>query len=711
MQPDDPKDDVQTPTGPPPSVVELLNVVRISAAAIGLKPSHDSVLQAASTVVQGLPGPDDACFVARLTRTASDVGLSVSELRAPLRDAMASVSPRCPLLVRPAGGPAVTLTDYLGGRVKLRRTEHGDAEWVGEADLMRLLGAADANATIAWVVVEAQLPFAPTPHEDGHHGPEPIQRLYDLLRTEREDLFVLVAYAAFVGILSLATPIATQSLVNSVAFGTLLQPIAVLALLLFGTLGFTAVVNTLSYNVVEHLQRRMFVRVVADLVHRLPRVRVDAFDTNSAPELVNRFFDVLTLQKSLATLLLDGITLALTAAVGLTLLAVYHPLLLGFDVLLVILVSAVLFGLGRGAQVTAIEESKAKYAVASWIDQLARHPFAFKSAPELASQRADALAHKYLQARGDHFQRVFRQIGALNGLYALVTALLFGIGGWLVIERQLTLGQLIAAELVVGTILGTFAKFGKQLDAFYDLLAALDKLGHLVELPLERVGGETPPPSATPASIKVHGASYGFAGEPVVLADCALDVGAGQRVAIDGPSGSGKSVLLQLLAGVRTPTQGHVHLDGVDLRDLRLEAVRRDVALVSGIEPIDGTVHENVAMGRPGVTPSDVRRALADVGLLDEIADLPRGQQTHLAPGGAPLSYGQTARLMLARALAGRPRVLLIDEVLDGLGTDALHHTIPCLFSDERRVTVVLVSQNPELHARCDRVVTLKRAS
>ncbi len=678
---------------PPVIVRDLVFVLTLASGAGGRADDERVITGIVDRVLHPAPLAPADPFYARLLAAARLLGLEVTEVRASWSDAVTAVSPRSPLFQLTADGP-VAVVERRGHSTRVLRSD-GTATWV--ADTPDRLAA-----PLQWLVIERALTLQH--HHDDH--PTPVTRLYALLREEREDLLVLLAYAALVAILSLAIPVATQVLVNTVAFGTVLQPILVISVLLMAALGFTAVMNVLSFVVVEHLQRRTFVRVTADLVRRLPRIRIEALDGVNGPELVNRFFDVLTVQKSLASLLLDGVALVMSAVVGLALLAVYHPIFLGFDLLLVVLVTVVLVAFGRGAVGSAIEESKAKYDVASWIEELARHPLAFKVADELAARRGDDLAHTWLRARAGHFRRLLGQIAGLHALYALVTGLLFALGGWLVIRGQLTLGQLVAAELVVATVLGTFRKFAKQLDALYDLLAALDKLGYLLDLPLERMDGETPVVASGPVGVGLHDVRLALEEGPA-LDGVGIQLAPGDRVGITGRSGSGKTLLLHLMAGLRAPASGCVRWDGVDLRDLRLGAVRRDLALVGGIEIVDGTLLENVAMGRGAVGMVDVRRALVAVGLLDAVSALPQGLRTRLLPGGAPLTRGQQARLMLARAIAGSPRLLLVDDLLDALGPEDLAPALDALLGADRPATVVVVSRNAEVLGRTDRIHSL----
>ncbi|MCB9753023.1 MAG: hypothetical protein H6713_23965 [Myxococcales bacterium] len=316
-------------------------------------------------------------------------------------------------------------------------------------------------------------------------------RLRAFLGLERRELWVVVIYAIVLGGLTLATPIAAQALVNTVAFGAVLQPLVVLTILLLAGLGFAGALGVLEGYVVEVVQRRVFVRIADDFGRRLPSVRGDALDGRYGPELVNRFFDVLTIQKSLAVLLLDGMTLALQTGIGMILLGFYHPLLLAFDFVLIVLLALVL-ALGRGAVATGLHESSAKYKTAAWLEDLIRAPHLFRGAraQEYAARRTEALCRDYLSARKRHYRLLVRQIAGGYGLQITAMVTLLGVGGWLVIDRQLTLGQLVAAELVIAAIGASFVKLGNNLEKLYDLNVGVLKVASVVDLPTERRGGE-----------------------------------------------------------------------------------------------------------------------------------------------------------------------------------------------------------------------------
>jgi ABC-type bacteriocin/lantibiotic exporter with double-glycine peptidase domain len=463
--------------------------------------------------------------------------------------------------------------------------------------------------------------------------------------------------------------------------------------------------------VVEIIQRRLFARVAGDLAFRLPRIQHDAARGQYVPEVVNRFFDVVTVQKVAAQLLLDGLGLALNAIIGMAVLSFYHPWLLGFALFLLGAIAVAIFGLGRGAVASAVKESKHKYQMAAWLEDIARCPTAFRSdgGAEFALERGDRLIHDYLEARRKHFRVIMRQVLFALGLQALASTVLLGLGGWLVVSGELTLGQLVAAELIVTVIVGSFAKFGKYMESFYDLLASVDKLGVMFDLRMERQDGVLSSVRDKPAALELSSVQCSMpASATLGPVDCRIE--GGEHVAVCGPAGCGKSTLLDLIYGVRRCDSGHLTIDDIDPRDLRPDVLRGRVALARGVEIFHATIEENVHMHRDGITTSDVRSALAAVGILTSILRLPDGCSTMLASDGSPLSETQRRLVGLARAMVGRPGVLLVDGLLDTLSGRELDELLDQLTSADRPWTLVVATSREDIAERFEKRIDVAQA-
>lgn len=678
----------------------------------------------------------DANSLDRLARVGREIGLRVRPLKATPREVIKlTLKGRSVVGFEPESGRWLLLHGGRLGKASLvGPPSEGGTRLVGASKLARLIGAEGQDQLVVWAIIQ---PLAPAdgmrrldeglsnlhgsdhdachsrnPHD--HHQDvtyhEPLGRLAGFLRPDWGDIRVVVVFAAAVGVLTLATPLAVESLVMTVGFRMLLQQVVILSLLLFAFLSLGAAMFIVQKVVVEYLQRRFFVRMVADLSYRLPRVEIGALDRGIGQELANRFFDIMTVQKAFATLLVDGVSLVLTALLGLTVMAFYHPYLLGFDIVLVGAIVLFVLLLGRRGVTTAVHESIAKYRTAAWLEELARGPATFKfcGGPTLALERADDLAKEWLIARREHFRVVYRQVLFTAYLQVVASSALLGLGGWLVIQGQLTLGQLVASELIVATIVGSFAKIGKYAENYYDLLAAINKLGFLVDLPIEPRGDESHVGPARAARLTLLRVGYAYEGSPLAaIHNLTVEITPGERVALYGPSGSGKSTLIEILMKGRMPTSGQVELDGLDYRDFRTDSLRSQIGLARPGGIFHGTILDNVRVGRESIPLSEVRYILESVGLWDEVSSLPDGLDMWLTPGGAPLSEGQDRRLLLARAMVGGPRLLLIDDLLDGLDEHIRGRILDVVMDRAAPWTVVVATRDPEVLARCDRTIAL----
>lgn len=531
----------------------------------------------------------------------------------------------------------------------------------------------------------------------------PWRQYFRLLRPEAADLRTIVVYGAASAVLALAVPLAVDALISNIQFGTLLTPLIVLVSILLGCLVMQGLLGALQAFVAEVVERRIFVRVVSDLSWRLPRVDIRAFDKRYGPELVNRFFDTVTVQKSSSKLVLEVTNIVLTIGVGMTVLSFYHPLLLGFVILMLLAMAVLVFVLGIGGVRTAVDESSAKYEVAAWLQEMARHTTAFctQGGASFAKKRAETLADDYVSARRRHFRVLFRQIISAFGLQVLAATSVLALGGWLVIDQQLTTGQLVASELIVTAIVANLTKVGNMLQNWYDVCAASGKLGYLIDLPLERQNGDALTGSGG-VRVDLDGVCCGS------TQTYTLSVAAGERVALVGSTGGSASRLLDVLFGLREPTAGHVSVEGLDLRQLRLDQTRDDFALVHGTEIVEGTIQDNLAFGREHIGATQIRDALVDVGLWDEIMALPDGLETELSTRGRPLSTEQASRLMLARAIAGAPRLLLLDGALDRLPPNHRDALIEHLLDRKHDWTLMIVTTVAEVASACDRIIDLK---
>lgn len=490
------------------------------------------------------------------------------------------------------------------------------------------------------------------------------KQLKSLLAPEVPFYTTAIIYGVGVSVLTLGVPISVQSLVNTVAFGALYQPLFVLSLVLLAFLVLSGALNALQTYVIEVFQRHFYARTTSDIAQKLLNADANSFKKYNAEEIVNRYFDVMTVQKSMAGLLTGGVSIVLQTLVGLILLGFYHPYFLFFDLMLIMLLVLVWTLYYKKALSTAVIESKKKYKVASWLENIARTNLYLKSSKRKlqALKIADKKISGYLDARKNHFRQVFGQTIFLLGMYALMSAMVLGLGGYLVIIGELTLGQLVAAELIVTVILASFAKAGKHLESFYDLYAAIDKISFFYGLKEEQSEGD-----------KVEGPKdrYDLKFEHVKVINSNqnyfydLKFEEGGNYHIRSKFSSSKFVFLNLLKRLTSPTGGNIYLGGNDFRDFCPSSLRDEICVIDQANILQAPIMENLTFGLGDVAYTDIDKALklVDLSHIQNIFD--EGLQTILRPSGHPLWPSQLIRLEIAKSLIQMPKVLVLSEVFD----------------------------------------------
>jgi putative ABC transport system ATP-binding protein len=525
-----------------------------------------------------------------------------------------------------------------------------------------------------------------------------VLRIFRLLRGEGRDIAVIFTYALGVGLCSLAIPVGVQALVNSVAFGVVLQPLVVITSLVGGVLLLSGLLRILQLYVVEVLQRRLVVRLSLMLAQRIPHVEFQLFQRKFGPEYVLRFMEVFSAQKIVSTLLLDGMAVFFQVAVGLVLVSFYHPFFLAFAIILTIVVLVLILPLGLGGIRTGIRASDAKYEVMTWLQDLARLPIVFKSnrGDSFAIERADALVNDYLLWRSRHFRVLLRQIVSAIGLQVIASTLLLGLGGWLVIQGQLTLGQLVAAELIVSVVLGGVAKLGSYLEKLYELCASVSKIDALFDLPYEKFTGSFFKPGQEPAALDIINLSvqHDSAATPLFY-DVSLKVSAGEKIVIWGENASGKSTLADCIYRLAQHKTGRIEIDGHDVREIHPLELRSEVALVRGSDIFHGTIEENLTLtSRESVPYGRIREALETVGLLDEVFGVANGLRAVLKGPSGVLSRGQVERLMIARGILMSPRLMIIDGSLDGVDENKIAPLLEQLNGPKSTFTLIVLTHD-----------------
>lgn len=588
-----------------------------------------------------------------------------------------------------------------------------EEEWYSEKELLKLIGIKSNKDYTDWIIAEPTFPFSTNKEISKSYSSvtNALKQISHLIRMESKDVWIVFIYGIGIGILSLVVPVATSSLVNIVAFGVMIQPVIILTLLVVFFLGFAGAMQTIQIYVVEILQRRVFVRIATEFAVKFPKIRQDVLDKHHNPELVNRFFDTMTIQKSIHSLLVDGLSVVLTTVIGFVLISFYHPIFIVFSFIILFVGGYwVIYRLGKPAAENYIKISKEKYKVAAWLEEISRHSALFHSTfgSNFALDRADSLIRDYLYARKKYFFNYIRQIIGLVGIQALASAIVLGLGGYLVIHRQLTIGQLVAAELVIAKVLSDISKFGKQLDSFYSLIAAVDKINsvfNLPTIPVKTVEFEIP---EGPIQAQLSGIGYSLTNGHKIFSQFQLKIPAGKSIGVSSNTAYDAQILLDLLCGLREPSSGIVEYNHQNIHEVSKEQIHSVTFLVRGNEIFEGTILENIRVGREEIPLIEIRELLLDLGIWETIQSFPNGIHTPLLTFGHPFDTAQTTILSLARAIVGKPKLLLIDGNLDQLPPQFLSTSLKVLLQKNREWTLLVVSKSPSILSQMDQVLRLE---
>ncbi len=541
----------------------------------------------------------------------------------------------------------------------------------------------------------------------------PWQRLARLLRVDKREIGHIYLYALVGGAISLSVPLGVQAIINLISGGQVATSWGVLIAFVTIGVGFTGALQVMQLALAENIQQRLFARSALEFAYRLPRIKYEAAGGKYLPELVNRFFDTISVQKGLAKLLLDLPLALLQIVLCLILLAIYHPFFIVFGLLLLLLLALIFRFTGQRGLATSLEESSYKYKVAYWLEELGRSQDTFKMVgrTDLPIDRTDELVHGYVEARRKHFRVLIGQYSALVIFKVVVTLGLLALGGLLVMNEQMNLGQFVAAEIVILLLIGAVEKIILNIATVYDVLTALEKIGQVTDIELERSGGLSPLSVDSRKGIEVRATDLCYRSrwnERDVLSDIDLHLLPGEKVCLSGPNGSGKTTLVRILGGGKAPTAGSLQLDGHPVSSLDLDHVRSLIGdSLSGEDVFTGTVMENIAVGRAWIGEKEVIEACQVTGLMERLAMLPDGLLTKLDPQGARLPRSLVQRIVLARCIAGSPRMILMEDSLQDWEPRDREQLLGWLTDAARPWTLLIVSNDPGVQRKCARTLHL----
>jgi ABC-type bacteriocin/lantibiotic exporter with double-glycine peptidase domain len=540
----------------------------------------------------------------------------------------------------------------------------------------------------------------------------PWQRLIGLLNLEKRDIFQILYYAIFDGVVALSLPLGIQAIINLIQGAQISTSWVVLVIIVTIGVVFSGALQLMQLRIIETIQQRIFTRASFELSYRFPKIKMSELRNYYPPELANRFFDTLTIQKGLSKILIDVPTALLQIIFALVLLAFYHPFFIVFGVLLLLLIYIVFkFTAKRGLQ-TSLEESKIKYKVAHWIQEVARTVISFKLSGKtnLAISKNDDLVKKYLEARENHFKVLMLQFIQMIGFKVIVTASLLLIGGALVLNQEMNIGQFVAAEIIILLVIASVEKLIIGLESFYDVLTSIEKLGQIVDKELESQEGNKPI-FKDGLTVELEDVFYGVENrEKLIIKKLSLILNTSSRILIQGESGAGKSSLLRLISGVIEPTSGHIYVNNLSLKSLQLNHYRSQLGLSMSEEtPFEGSIKDNLVFGNKDIKEELIFEILNVVGLTSFLKEQPNGLETIIKPEGKQMSYTIAKKIILARAIIKQPKVMILEDPLDQFNLDETVKIIDYLTHIERPWSLIVVSSKKSWKTKCKQIITLEK--
>ena len=537
------------------------------------------------------------------------------------------------------------------------------------------------------------------------------QRFINLLKLDKKDLKQVFFYAIFAGLVNLSLPLGIQAIINLLQAAQVSTSWIVLVILV--TLGviFVGVLQLMQIRIIENIQQKIFTRASFDFAYRLPKIKMSALRGYYPPELVNRFFDTVIIQKGLAKILVDFPAAILQIIFGLLLLSFYHPFFIIYGVLLIVLMYIVFKYTAEKGLKTSIKESDHKYRVAHWLEEIARSIVSFKLSGKtnLALSKNDQLVTDYLDARESHFKVLVMQFMQLIGFKVLVTFGLLVIGGALVLNQQMNIGQFVAAEIIILLVINSVEKLILGLETFYDVLTSIEKLGKVVDKEIEPQDGEVIDFDNKEFNLEFENIYYEVPDkETPILQNINFKINNKDRILVNGTNGSGKTSLLKLISGIIQPTKGNVFVNNHSLVSLNLNKYRAHLGQTLEEEtPFEGTLKDNITFGDPSISKSDLDWAIQSVGLSNYVKHLPKGLNTILRPEGKEISYTTAKKIILARAIIKKPKLLVLKEPLDHFDQKEASKIIDFLIDKKHDWSLIVVSQNQLWENKLSKVISL----
>lgn len=538
------------------------------------------------------------------------------------------------------------------------------------------------------------------------------RKLVAILQLDKKEVSAIYIYAILAGLVQLVTPLGIQSIIGFVMAGALSTSIVVLITVVVLGVFLNGLFQIRQLQIIEKIKQKIYTRDALSFANKIPHLNIEKLDNYYLPELVNRFFDTITLQKGIEKILLEIPAAFIQILFGIILLSLYHPVFIAFGIVLVVLLYVILATTLPKGFTKNLLASDYKYKTAAWLQELARVVKTFKYAKKtsLHIDKTDDLVSNYLIARTSYFKILLTQFWSLVAFKIIITAAMLIVGVYLLLNQQINIGQFIAADIVILAVINSVEKLILTLDKAYDTLTAIEKLDKVKSAELESAGNDIIAGS-NGMKIDFKNVSFNYPNGKNVLTDINLEILSGEKVLIVGNSGSGKSTLLRLLTGTFTNFSGAIRINNLALGSYAIDSLRSNTGvLISQQDIFQGTIRDNITMGDTSITNEELYQLTKSTGLESFIGELEIGFDTDIDPAGKKLPEKIKQGILLARALFSRKTLLLLENPFDGLELNTIE-SVKEMMAKLENVTMLVTAASSSHQEIFDKIIYLENGS
>ncbi len=538
----------------------------------------------------------------------------------------------------------------------------------------------------------------------------PVARIMNLVKLEKKEISAVYFYAILNGLIQLSLPLGVQAIIGFILGASMRASLVVLISLVVVGVLVAGIMQINQMKIIEKIRQKLFARYSFAFAEHLPKIDLNKSDHIYLPELINRFFDIPVLQKSLSKILLDIPTAIVQIILGLILLCFYHPAFIMFGMILITLLWLILRYSGKRGLETSLEKSTHKYKVAAWLEETARVIKSIKITRNnrLHLQKTDELVTNYLVSRTRHFKVLLFQFNVMVVFKTVITAAMLIVGTILLVDQQINIGQFIAAEIIILLVLTSVEKLIMNLGSVYDTLTAVEKLSNLTDIQIEPNGTIEMPVKNTGIKLEMKELSFSYRGKRQLFTNISMMINPGEKVCIMGKDSSGKSSLLRIMAGAFTDFKGTLLLDDLPFSNYSLASIRSNTGVLMNDQDIfQGTLWENITLGNDNVQIDDVTELVNKTGLNEFINTLDNGYDSLLDSTGKRLPRNVASKILIVRALVSKPRLLLLEEPWMNTELEFRSKMIS-LLNTIQQATIVVFTNDEAFAKTCDRIYEIQ---